>query len=183
MRQLIEEFAPNPFIFALSKAKGMKSKFQVFGLAIAIGLASCSSGGEEKKGKGKEASPEEMKEVKQLQEKVIKVHDEMMPKMGDIKSMKKEAKNLSDSLRDAGDTAVATRLDKTVTRLEKGHKSMMNWMRQFEKPYHEKPDTLRSASASEAIDYLKGQQKKVNAMRDTMMGALEDARTRLDSFE
>jgi chromosome segregation ATPase len=172
------------YIRAIKSLDPMKVLLRSFIVLLSLGLFACSSGdGEKGKDKSKDRSSKKMKEVKQLQKEVKKVHDEVMPKMGELQSLKDEAKSLSDSLRSAGDTNIAARLDKTAARLERGHEAMMTWMRQYEKPYRVEPDTLKAASPSAAIDYLEGQKKDVEAMRDTMMGALKHARTRLDSLE
>lgn len=154
-------------------------------LAIGLSLFACSSGDQKNDGEEggkKDGMSAEMKEVKELQKEVMEGHDTLMPKMKEIKGLKQEAKAMGDSLREAGDTALATRMDKTVTRLEEGHESMMEWMRQFDKPFMVEQDTLKASGPEEAIDYLEKQQEKVSSMERTMMDAMDSARSRLDSL-
>lgn len=104
------------------------------------------------------------------------MHDQVMPKMGELQELKKKAARMADSLEERGDSALAATMDTTEVHLERGHESMMNWMRNYKQP-------ADSIKAADAIDYLEGQKEKVKAMRETMMGALEQARGRLDSLE
>ena len=156
----------------------MKSLRSLPILFLSITLIACSGGGSNKEG-DKNDGDKKMEQVQKLQKEVMKVHDKVMPKMSELQKLKGRAEGLRDSLADAGDTALASRMDKTVTSLEEGHHAMMHWMHQFEKPFVADQDTLKAAGTSEAIDYLKGQRKKVNAMADSVLNALEKARSRI----
>ena len=142
-----------------------------FILLASLFFFSCSGGGHKQGDKGKK-----MREVRKLQKEVMKVHDQVMPKMGELQELKKKAARMADSLEERGDSALAATMDTTEVHLERGHESMMNWMRNYKQP-------ADSIKAADAIDYLEGQKEKVKAMRETMMGALEQARGRLDSLE
>lgn len=147
-----------------------------FSFLALFAFAACSGGGESSEKKEEKAAKEAMKQIDSLQQEVMDVHDEMMPKMEDLKKMRDEASKLADSLKEEGDTMVAAKMDKARQALEKGQKSMMDWMRNFERP----ADTAKSG---EVIQYLKDQEKKVKEMRDSMKASMKEAKKRLEEFK
>ena len=95
-----------------------------------------------------------------LYNKVMDVHDEVMPKMDDIYQQKKE---LQDKL--ATKPVDSLELQQKIARLDSADHMMMDWMHQFNPPDEK-------ASDDEAEKYLEDQLAKVNAMRDYVLKAI-----------
>jgi hypothetical protein len=95
-----------------------------------------------------------------LYNKVMDVHDEVMPKMDDIYKKKKE---LQDKL--ATKPADSLELQQKITRLDSADHMMMDWMHQFNPPD-------KSTGDEETEKYLEDQLVKVNDMKAYVLKAL-----------
>ncbi|MEQ9660306.1 MAG: hypothetical protein RLO00_19365, partial [Fulvivirga sp.] len=77
--------------------------------------------------------PEEVKIEKALYDDVMDVHDEMMPKMENMMSMKGKLKEKVDLLKEeAAQSELVNELENIIQSLEIADEAMMNWMRQFD---------------------------------------------------
>lgn len=134
----------------------MKRTLPIFLLALII-IASC--------GEKKDNTREE------LLNKVLAVHDEVMPKMGDIMKYKKELNAKIDALIDAGseenEEQIAT-LQKAVEDLDNSHDDMMNWMHGFDRNFE-------SEVQEDVIAYLKDQMTKIETVGKETNTALKNA--------
>jgi hypothetical protein len=102
-----------------------------------------------------------------LYHEVMKVHDEVMPKMNDIYNLKQElAEKLADSSRLADDRK--KEIDAVISKLDSANDGMMVWMRQFD-PI---PDSLGEQKARE---YLEIEMEKVKKVREDILQALASA--------
>lgn len=104
-----------------------------------------------------------------LKDRVIAVHDEVMPEMGTLKSLQNKLREKSDSL---GEGQVSSDTENYVQSLEAAAKScqtaydgMFVWMRQFEGEYED-------MTKEETKAYLEEQLKKVEKVRDDIKSAL-----------
>lgn len=110
-------------------------------------------------------------ELKVLEQEVMDVHDEVMPKMGAISALNDTLKQLYtayklDSL--VADTAQLSAIDEHITALSRADEAMMQWMRNYERPGEDMP-------AEEKRTYLESEQEKINEVRDEMLGAIAKA--------
>ncbi|MEM6316650.1 MAG: hypothetical protein AAF960_03215 [Bacteroidota bacterium] len=97
-------------------------------------------------------------EQQQLWDEVMVVHDEVMPKMGELHKLEKQLKKQTST--EAQQAA--------ITKIEAAQESMMDWMRNF------KP--MRKVAKMEhqvAMDYLKEEQKKVAEVKRLMLEGIE----------
>lgn len=104
----------------------------------------------------------------QLYDKVMAVHDEIMPKMGDISKYKKQLKEKIDELTAAGSDANVEKIDelkKALEGLENSHEEMMGWMREFD-------NNFEGMVEKEVLDYLKKQKEKIETVGKTTNDAL-----------
>ncbi|HYG01365.1 MAG TPA: hypothetical protein VD927_02920 [Chryseosolibacter sp.] len=108
----------------------------------------------------------ELSENQILYNEVMKIHDEVMPKMNDIHKKKTELKNM---LKDNADLPAAekTSIEQRIARLDSANESMMIWMREFE-PI---PDSMGEEKAKA---YLEGEMEKVKKVRERILKALEE---------
>lgn len=118
--------------------------------------------------------PEEVKIEKALYDDVMDVHDEMMPKMEDMMSIKGKLKEKVDLLKEeASQTELIQELETAINSLETADEAMMNWMRQFD------PDT-DSLTHEEIVEYYTTQKQKMDSVKVVMVRAIEAASAKLE---
>lgn len=115
-------------------------------------------------------SDEQQKQKDELMKQVMAAHDEVMPKMGDLRKTAKALQAQADSLSALTDqdyTPRVVELRQAAQKIEEANEGMMAWMRQFEVPDNEAP-------IAEVVTYLKDQKAKVDKVRDEMLRSLEE---------
>lgn len=103
---------------------------------------------------------------------VMAAHDEVMPKMGELRKTAKDLQAKADSLSTLTDqdfAAEISTLRQTAERIEDANEGMMEWMRQFEMPDNEAP-------IAEVLVYLKDQKEKIDKVKDEMLKSLEEGK-------
>lgn len=149
----------------------MKKNLVNIFLIIALVFAGCKDKGQEHEGHDAQAgdvvetSPNEA-----LYNEVMKIHDEAMSKMDDINKSTQELKakleqspNLSEKEK--------MELNAIISRLDSADNGMRVWMRQF----NPIPDSVGEEKARE---YLEGEMEKIKRVREDMLQALEQAKTK-----
>jgi uncharacterized protein YoxC len=119
---------------------------------------------------------EKKKEAKDvLYDQVMEVHDEIMPKMGDIMKYKKQLKIKMEEL--AADPEMnAEKIEKVkqaITELDNSHEDMMAWMREFN------PD-FEGMVTEEVMQYLNEQKVKIEQVGKETYAALNSAEELID---
>jgi hypothetical protein len=105
----------------------------------------------------------EVSENQVLYDEVMKIHDEVMPKMQDIHNRKQALKEKMVNV-----TAEQKKyLELQIAKLDSAQESMMVWMREF----NPIPD---SVGEEKARDYLEGEMEKVKKVRENMLNALKE---------
>ena len=104
-----------------------------------------------------------------LYDDVMKVHDEVMPKMNDIYKLREQLKK---QVSEAPDMVAEKKkkIESTIIKLDSASEEMMVWMRNF----NPLPDSLGGDSARE---YLEKEKVKVNQVKDDMLKAIEEAKS------
>ena len=102
-----------------------------------------------------------------LYDEVMKVHDEVMPKMNDIYNLKEQ---LKDKIANTPDMVAEKKqqIESTISRLDSASEAMMVWMRNF----NPLPD---SVGEQEARDYLESEMEKIKKVSEDVRKALDDA--------
>ena len=102
----------------------------------------------------------------ELYQKVMAIHDEVMPKMNDIYKLKKE---LEKEIAESPDLVEERKqaIENRINQLNEASESMMQWMRDFD------PESFKQ-NEEEYLKYLNDELEKVNKVKDTMLKALED---------
>jgi hypothetical protein len=99
-----------------------------------------------------------------LYNEVMDIHDEVMPKMQNLYTLKK---SLQDKMANPNLTEVEkTELQNRILRLDSVSQLMMDWMHKFE-PL---PD---SADREEAREYLESEMEKIKKVREAMLETIE----------
>ena len=122
--------------------------------------------------------------VKQAENEVFAIHDEVMPKMGDVLKLRKQLNQRISSLDSAqatGSAAGTLRTDeeKEQARLLSRNMSnadslMMYWMN------HYKGDTLTKLSPDDALRYLSEQKDQITDVKTKFNTSIDQARQFLD---
>lgn len=103
-----------------------------------------------------------------LYNEVMKVHDEVMPKMNDIYTLKEDLKKRLASEKELTDEK-KKEIDIAILKLDSASESMMVWMRGF-KPL---PDSLGEEKVRE---YLETEMEKVKKVREEIQEALSQGK-------
>ena len=97
-------------------------------------------------------------EQQQLWDEVMVVHDEVMPKMGELHQLKKQLAQQETS----------PQVTTAIQRVETAQEAMMDWMRNFK--------SLRELSKidhTEAMDYLEKEQRRIAEVKRLMLTSIE----------
>lgn len=123
-------------------------RFQLFISSILLSIAiSCSP-----------ASVHESSDV--LHKEVMKIHDEVMPKMRDINQLKKKLRQLEGDGKDS-------LIQRQVRLLDEADEAMMAWMAQYKRP------SDQDTSAANA--YLRMQKSKIQDVKDLMLSTIRES--------
>jgi hypothetical protein len=111
---------------------------------------------------------------KEMRAQIIGVHDEVMPKMGELMSLQKKALAQADSLyaQDSTGTAQIESMRSLAGQLDQAYEGMFVWMRQYSLEEEGKtPEEIKT--------YLDDQLLKVNQVNADIKAALDQAGTQL----
>lgn len=134
----------------------MKLKAATVIFSIFLVLVSCKN--EAKKNE----APSQMKEV-------MAIHDEVMPKMGDISKLIADLKPKVDS------TEVGKENLKAISDLQDAHKSMMDWMKGFGERFDYEEIMNGKELTTEKKGWLKEEEVKVNELREKINTSIANA--------
>ena len=120
--------------------------------------------------------------VLELEGEVMTIHDDVMPQMDDIMTLKsKLSKKIlrMDSLQNegvAGNTIAEERIKATEInqKLNESDKLMMDWMHEY------RGDSAKKLKPQEAILYFEAQKKKIIEVKEVTSKNIQEAKTFLD---
>ncbi|WP_044173147.1 hypothetical protein [Flectobacillus major] len=96
---------------------------------------------------------QEEDQQKKLIEEVIAVHDEVMPKMDVIMSLKGQLDSVSKVSKDS------IKAKELFVQLDSADIKMSNWMAEYN------PESVKGKGIEEALKYLEGEKKKINEVK------------------
>ncbi|SFS76756.1 hypothetical protein SAMN04487906_1634 [Zhouia amylolytica] len=131
--------------------KTIKMAFSLFALLLMI---SC----------GNDNSKQEV--FDSLKKEVLKVHDEVMPKMGKINTLITELDSKIDT------TEMGKSYEKAKQELEESHDMMMSWMKNFGDQFG---GTIAKDSLDEKIQLLEQEDIKVNDLKEKINSSIKNA--------
>lgn len=106
--------------------------------------------------------------VGELKDEVMDTHDEVMPKMGELRKVRKQlealASSRADSLQGTNDS-LASRYQGIASELAAANEGMMDWMRNYEPNFE--------GTEEEQREYLLAQKEKIEKVKAEMLDALE----------
>jgi hypothetical protein len=100
-----------------------------------------------------------------LYNQVMEIHDEVMPKTGDIYGLKKE---LQEKLDKTADGKEKEELKQTISLLDSADHAMMDWMHHF--------NPADTTSQEAAREYLESEMEKIKKVKDLVNESLEKAK-------
>lgn len=135
-------------------------------IVLGVGLLSCNNESESKK------------QYEQNFEEVLRIHDEVMPKMGELNTLSMQLKERIDT-----SSKDSHKYEEAITALEDAHDFMMDWMHDFSDDYVRNQPALEELSEEEFIEKNQGLQDeivKANKMKEAVNSSLKNARKLLD---
>ena len=102
------------------------------------------------------------KEKSALEVEVIAIHDEVMPKMGDMYKARKKLRTIMKETKDESEKSIIIKL---INDLENADEGMMTWMHEWKVP-DEDP---------EKTNYLLQEKEKITKVKIDMLSSLENA--------
>ncbi|MFT4536091.1 MAG: formate dehydrogenase maturation protein FdhE [Saprospiraceae bacterium] len=105
-----------------------------------------------------------------LEKKVMNVHDEVMPKLGELN---KDKKKLQTILANSTDESVKTTLQEAITSLEKADEGMMDWMAEYKLP---------SDISSQEV-YLKNEMMRITKVKTDMLQSMSNAKLLQEKYK
>ncbi len=126
-----------------------------------------------------ETRPKEADEFDKKMDETIAIHDEVMPKMGEINEL------LSD-LETQMDSTNRERIELVMTKLQNGHESMMTWMKTFGDEFNKTEinqgiQTKDVDSLKQRLEALDKSYSEAKAMKEEIFTAIERAKVLLES--
>jgi len=121
-------------------------------------------------------APDKKESNETLKQEVISIHDEVMPKMDELKKLKKQILQKSNGLA-ADSTGVPGEIEKLNTiasDLDSAFEGMFVWMRQFKSTYEEMTE-------EEIETYLLDQKIKVQKVNEDVKASISVAKKELEN--
>ena len=123
-----------------------------------------------------EKKQEEAKEPTQM-ERVVAIHDEVMPKMGMIGKLMTQLEPKIDS------TETGMKHQKAKEALQDAHDTMMQWMQGFGDRFDSDEVLYGKELTPEKQRWLDEEEVKVKVMRDKVIGSIENAEALLGNSD
>ncbi|OUS16526.1 hypothetical protein A9Q93_05630 [Nonlabens dokdonensis] len=150
----------------------MKNTFYIIAIAM-FTLTSCK----------KEATAEEKALATQIEAydalmtEAMEVHDEIMPKMGELMELQGEITEKAET----GELSDANQSSIVAEELTKSHDGMMTWMKDYSEkfPYGE-PSPETKEAIDEKLPALEQEVEEIKELRDQTMEAIENAKALLN---
>ena len=120
----------------------------------------------------------EKKTYDALYNEVIAVHDEVMPKMGELSGLSQSLKQRADSTQIS-----AANYEKGIEDLENAYDFMMEWMHGFSEEFVKDQTPIEALSAEDRkvkIEALGEELKDVEKLRDQINGSIERAKVLIE---
>ena len=138
-------------------------------IALCLGLFAACGGGNK--------AAEQKKQQEDLAKEVIAVHDEVMPKMSELMSLKKNVRQTSDSITVKATEGFEQKVGEAaeiITALEAADKGMMDWMHSY--------NGGQGLYEHDAImEYLGAEKVKITKVKEDMLSAMDRAKAFLEA--
>lgn len=109
------------------------------------------------------SSPQKTTQIAALEKEVLAIHDEVMPRMGQVVMLADKFDSLTQAARNTNDSLTYANI---AQQLHKADKDMMHWMRAYKIP--------EQATDSTVISYLNQQKALVDSLRVHIYQAIKN---------
>ncbi len=113
-----------------------------------------------------------------LKDELMVIHDEVMPKMGEVNKLRNELVTLSEKSNTTDSLAIAS-IKETIQYLEQADEGMMDWMGEFKRP----SKLRKSKTHEEILAYLEDEKQKVQKVKEDINGSIEAAVAILEEYK
>ncbi len=141
-----------------------KIKTLLVAMLVAFAAIACESG------------PTEEEQQNSLKDEITGIHDEVMPKMGEINILKNElladAESLAMDSTNVESIEMSNNLKQAASELEDANKTMMDWMRNY------KPN-FDGQTHEEIMQYLDEQKVKAGEVKNKILTSIEKAKAKI----
>ena len=153
----------------------MKTLTHLTILCLLITLASCGQKSHDHEGHDHEHGHEHSHDAtyganQGLYNEVMKVHDEVMPKMGELHKLKRELKKKIEETSDLTEEK-KKEIEATIAKLDSASDGMMTWMHEF------KPEADSAAGEEKVREYLENEMERVKKVKEDILVAIEKAKS------
>jgi uncharacterized protein YgfB (UPF0149 family) len=107
--------------------------------------------------------PGKSEAIRQIKKEALEIHDEVMPKMGELRRARKDLMLQADSLVDR-DSVRAQLLMAASDEIAAANESMMNWMRNYDPEF--------DGTEDEQLDYFQKQKRSIEEVKRAMNESL-----------
>ena len=146
-------------------------------IAIISILACCACNSTQSK---QESSDKIKTPVDSLYELVIAKHDTVMPKISNLEGLQQKLRKQLEGLSDAEtDKVQKDSILNLLTKLQKGHDAMFDWMGEFKNHYSHEEFYAKSSEA-ELIKYLKSEEAKIEKVAVLMLSSMAEGKAFLN---
>jgi len=113
-----------------------------------------------------------------LYDQMMAVHDEVMPRMGELNRISRSLKEYRENHPEMTD-AIRQRIEQAIEQLEAADEGMMSWM-----GTDRKPETLRGKDMEHQaiMDYLKKEEAAIRQVKQDMEQSMENGRQLLEQL-
>lgn len=134
----------------------------LFVLLLFIFVLGCNNQGEKNESKTTQA---EKIPTQDLKNEVLAIHDEVMPKMGELMSTRKTMLQVAEELMDT-DSLRASKIIGLADKIDSANQGMMQWMRSYEPDFEGTEEEVRA--------YFETQKIAIEKVKSEMEGSLEE---------
>ena len=116
---------------------------------------------------------EKQEKINALQTECIRIHDVVMPRMGEIVNLSSDIKTLRKTYEsDTADSLISYRIHlmKHIQLLDSAHEEMMVWMQEYE------PNFGKSNGDDATIKYYESEIQAIQRVHDLMLKSIEDGK-------
>lgn len=135
-------------------------------MGMTISFSSCNSGGN-----GDSAAEEAAFKT------MMEIHDEIMPKMGEINRLSRELKAL-EAAADTTNRELMGEIDSAIRALEKADNGMMGWMNL--NGGNKLEQIQKEMSHDEILAYIKGEEENILQVKEDMLTSIEQGKNVLE---
>ncbi len=119
-------------------------------------------------------------EIKKLKATTIELHDEVMPRMGEVAELSSQLKAIREEMiNDTSDSVSLVRLtiSNQIDELDMAYEGMMGWMADYEPGFENENPTDSS------IVYYSGQEKEIKEVKTNIEESIDEAENLLEELK